>query len=320
MAPSHFVDIHPHIISADESRYPRSPLFGVQSEWSRERPITIDQYVAAMDAAGVQQAAIVQASTCYGYDNSYLTDAIAKYPGRLTAVGSVNLVEPDAPATIQRWMARGLTGLRLFTGGSTKSFDTSALDDPRSFAAWELCAEAGIPICLQTDPTGLAQVAGLASDALRHLRCGLEGGQGCCPQREEKLGKAEKYANQVIEMMKTAPKPNPQITDEQWTEAKKDTAAEAYNAIGVANLTRKKYDAAAAAFKSAVDANSRPEPAYMVRLASALQSGGKNDEAIALCDKVTAIPDAHPQIKQVAGQIRAAAVKAGGKAPGGEAK
>ena len=162
MTPSHVVDIHPHIISADESRYPRSPLFGVQSEWSRERPITIDQYVAAMDAAGVHQAAIVQASTCYGYDNSYLTDAISKYPGRLTAVGSVNLADADAPATIQGWMQRGLTGLRLFTGGSTKSFDTSALDDPRSFPAWELCAEAGIPICLQTDPTGLAQVAGLA--------------------------------------------------------------------------------------------------------------------------------------------------------------
>ena len=91
--------------------------------------------------------------------------------------------------------------------------------------------------------------------------------------REEKLGKAEKYANQVIDMMKTAPKPNPQITDEQWAESKKDTTAEAYNAIGLANLTRKKYDAAAAAFKSAVDANSRPEPAYMVRLASALQAG-----------------------------------------------
>ena len=162
MAPSHVVDIHPHIISADESRYPRSPLFGVQSEWSRERPISIDQYIAAMDAAGVQQAAIVQASTCYGHDNSYLTDAISTYPGRLTAVGSVNLVEPDAPAKIRNWMQRGLTGLRLFTGGSTKSFDTSALDDPRSFPAWELCAEAAVPICLQTDPTGLAQVAGLA--------------------------------------------------------------------------------------------------------------------------------------------------------------
>ena len=58
----------------------------------------------------------------------------------------------------------------------------------------------------------------------------------------------------------------------------------------------------------------------MVREASALQSAGKNDEAIALCDKVAAIPDAHPQIKSVAAAIRAAAVKAGGKAPGGEAK
>jgi len=139
--------------------------------------------------------------------------------------------------------------------------------------------------------------------------------------REEKLGKAEKYANSVIEMMKTLPKPNPQITDEQWADAKKDTTAEGYNAIGLANLVRKKYDAAAASFKSAVDANSRPEPAYMVREASALQSAGKNDEAIALCDKVTAIPDVHAQIKSVAASIRAAAVKAGGKAPGGgEAK
>jgi tetratricopeptide (TPR) repeat protein len=138
--------------------------------------------------------------------------------------------------------------------------------------------------------------------------------------REEKLGKSEKYANQVIELMKTATKPNPQIPDDQWADIKKDETAEAYNAIGVANLTRKKYDAAAASFKSAVDANSRPEPAYMVRLASALQSGGKNDEAIVWCDKVMATPEVHPQIKTVATQIRAAAVKAGGKAPGGEVK
>jgi hypothetical protein len=55
----------------------------------------------------------------------------------------------------------------------------------------------------------------------------------------------------------------------------------------------------------------------MVRLASALQSGGKHDEAILWCDKVAAIPDVHPQIKGLAAQIRAGSVKAGGKAPGG---
>jgi len=159
---SPIVDIHPHIISADQGRYPRVPLFGVQSEWSQQRPATIEQYVAAMDEAGIRQAAIVQASTCYGYDNSYLADSIAKYPDRFTAVGTVDLLAPDAPATIRKWIQRGVSGLRLFTGGSTKGFDPSSLDDRRSFPAWELCADAGVAICLQTDPTGLAQVAGLA--------------------------------------------------------------------------------------------------------------------------------------------------------------
>ncbi len=144
MAPVHLVDIHPHIISMDRVRYPQNPLFGVHSVWSQERPITFEQYVAEADAAGVRQAAIVQASTCYGYDNSYVADAVTAHPGRFTAVGSVDLVQPDAPTHIREWVTRGVTGLRLFTGGSTKAIDPSALDDPRSFPAWELCAEAGI--------------------------------------------------------------------------------------------------------------------------------------------------------------------------------
>jgi tetratricopeptide (TPR) repeat protein len=135
--------------------------------------------------------------------------------------------------------------------------------------------------------------------------------------REEKLGKSEKYAHQVIDLMKTLPKLNPGISDDDWVAIRKDLAAEAYNNIGLANLTRKNYVAAAAAFQSAVDTNSHPEPAYMVRLASALHDGGKNDEAILWCDKVLAIPDVHPQVKNVAASIRAAAVKGGGKAPGG---
>jgi len=128
--------------------------------------------------------------------------------------------------------------------------------------------------------------------------------------REEKLGKAEKYANLLIEVMKTAPKPSPQFTDEQWSDARKDTAAEGYNAIGQANLVRKKFDLAAAAFKSAVEAGSVPEPAYMVRLALALQNAGKNDEAIVWCDKAAAVPNVHPQVKAVAAQIKATATKA----------
>ena len=161
MAPQ-FIDIHPHIISDDPAHYPSNPLFGVQSGWSKDRPVTIEGLVAAMDEAGVDKAAIVQSSTCYGYDNSYLVDSIKRYPGRFTAVGSVDVLQPDAPAKVRQWVERGVSGLRLFTGGSTHDVDPSTLDDARSFPTWQLCGELGLSMCIQTDPTGLAQVAGLA--------------------------------------------------------------------------------------------------------------------------------------------------------------
>jgi L-fuconolactonase len=161
MAPR-VIDIHPHIISDDPAHYPRNPLFGVQSDWSKDRPVTLEGLIAAMDEAGVDKAAVVQSSTCYGYDNSYLVDSIKRYPGRFTAVGSVDVLQPDAPAKVRHWVERGVNGLRLFTGGSTHAFDPSTLDDPRSFPTWGLCGELGLSMCIQTDPTGLAQVAGLA--------------------------------------------------------------------------------------------------------------------------------------------------------------
>ena len=162
MTASSFIDIHPHVISDDPAKYPLAPLFGKQSGWSRDRPATIEQLETAMDEAGVDKAAIVQASTCYGFDMSYACDAAAAYPGRFTVVGSVDFLSPDAPEKIRYWMSRGLSGLRLFTGGSTAAFDPSWIDDKRSFPAWELAGELGVSICLQTDAGGLAQVAGLA--------------------------------------------------------------------------------------------------------------------------------------------------------------
>src|ERR1700759_4256610 len=113
------VDIHPHIISTDLQKYPRDPLGGNQSVWSKERPTNTEQLLAAMDAAGVAKAAIVQASTCYGFDNSYVADAVAQHPDRFTGVFSVDMLAADAPEKIRYWVARKLTGLRLFTAGST---------------------------------------------------------------------------------------------------------------------------------------------------------------------------------------------------------
>lgn len=159
---SKFVDIHPHVISDDEGAYPPAPLFGKRSDWSQERPSTVETLIASMDEAGVAKAAVVHSSTTYGFDNSYVVDACNRYADRLIAVGSVDVLAPDAVDTIRSWVDRGLKGLRVFTGGSTKEFDPSELDDPRAYAAWELLGELGLTMCIQTGPVGLAAVTALA--------------------------------------------------------------------------------------------------------------------------------------------------------------
>lgn len=156
------IDIHPHVISDDETRYPPAPLFGKRSDWSQERPCTVDTLIAAMDEADVSKAAVVHSSTTYGFDNAYVADSCAMYPARLVAVGSVDMLDEAVDPIIRGWVARGLAGLRIFTGGSTKDFDPSELDNPKAFRAWSVLAELGLPMCIQTGPVGLPQVSLLA--------------------------------------------------------------------------------------------------------------------------------------------------------------
>ena len=142
------VDIHPHVISPDEALYPRSPLGGVLSDWARDRPVTPAQMVEAMDEAGIARAALVQASTCYGHDNTLVADALGAYRERFAGVFSVDVLNEDAPAQICFWVSKGLSCLRIFTSGSTMA-QQDWLDDPRSFPAWACAQELGIPVCVQ---------------------------------------------------------------------------------------------------------------------------------------------------------------------------
>ncbi len=118
--------------------------------------------------------------------------------------------------------------------------------------------------------------------------------------KEEKLGRAEKLAKEAQENIKVATKFNPAITDPQWEGFKKDQMSESYQALGLIALVRKRYDEAATQFKLSVDSAATPDPATMVRLGSAYLSGGKPAEALAVFDKVLAMADLHPSIKQYA--------------------
>lgn len=132
--------------------------------------------------------------------------------------------------------------------------------------------------------------------------------------REEKLARVEKYVRTAQELIQKAPRPNPQITEEQWEAAKKDLNSQALETLALAALARKNYDDAIAKFKASIETAANQDPATFVRLGATYNKVGKYDEAIAVLDKVMNDPNAHPQIRQVAQAERARAMQAKGAA------
>jgi L-fuconolactonase len=149
------IDIHPHIVSPDTKEYPLDPLGGTQSTWSSDRPTTYQDMIRAMDDAGVDKSAIVHSSTAYGYDNSYVADAVAAVPSRFTGVYSIDVLAPDAVKTFDYWLGRGCTGMRLFTTGSTLPNQSTWFVDQKTYPFWEHAAAKNIPVCMQMKQEGL---------------------------------------------------------------------------------------------------------------------------------------------------------------------
>lgn len=57
--------------------------------------MSVEQLIAEQDRAGVRKAALVQASTCYGHDNSYVADAVNAFPGRFAGVAFLQAADRE---------------------------------------------------------------------------------------------------------------------------------------------------------------------------------------------------------------------------------
>jgi predicted TIM-barrel fold metal-dependent hydrolase len=148
------IDIHPHIVSKDTTRYPITPLGGKRSDWSADHSVDMDEFIAQMKTAGIDKAAMVHSSTTYGFNNDYVADAVAAHPELFTGVFSVNITEPDAPERMRYWYSRGMTGMRIFAKGSTIKDPWLALDAPSNTPAWECAGELGISVATNMSAEG----------------------------------------------------------------------------------------------------------------------------------------------------------------------
>ena len=127
--------------------------------------------------------------------------------------------------------------------------------------------------------------------------------------KDEKIKRGSKLANDAIAVLNTAPKPNPNLPDDQWTGIKKDFVSQAHETLGVFANVDKKYDVAIAEMKMAVDGPATPEASTMVRLANIYNNASKFDESMMMSDKVLAMAGTPDAVKKFAQNEKARAEK-----------
>ena len=100
--------------------------------WFEPVEILLDE----MERAGVNQAVLTQ---FFGvYDNSYLLEAVARFPGRFAVIAIVDHDRPDAPARVAELHNQGVEGIRFNCAWRAPE----GSEDP--LALWRRCADLGI--------------------------------------------------------------------------------------------------------------------------------------------------------------------------------
>lgn len=143
------IDTHVHVVAGDHDKYPVLPD---APDW----PVNeIEMLVRDMDAAGITKAVLVQTMFTYGFDNRYMIDCAAKYPGRFETVCVIDPVAADAPVTLTELVEKhGVRGVRLMPRGQKEGM----LWDAQTFPLWRRAGELGIPVTVAAELPHLPQM------------------------------------------------------------------------------------------------------------------------------------------------------------------
>lgn len=137
-------DSHAHLIIDDPVHYPISPAGGAPAPVDLKDPMTAERLLGQMDSNGVERAVLVQRASVYGYDNRYVCESAARYPGRFSAVAAIDAASVDAPAQVRYWAReQGAAGIRLME--PVRGADLSWLVAPE---VWRAAADLDVPVCV----------------------------------------------------------------------------------------------------------------------------------------------------------------------------
>lgn len=140
---AYVVDTNVHLLAVDSEGHPVPPPTGNTPTWWEGA--TAEQVRGHMRQAGIDHALVVATGS---YDDSYVLASAERYPDAYTAIGKLDVSEPDAATRLGQLVEQpGIGGVRFEHRGE-ESDPSNWLDDPQTRPLWEEAVRKDIRVSL----------------------------------------------------------------------------------------------------------------------------------------------------------------------------
>jgi len=144
-----YIDAHSHIWTPDTGHYPLAAGF---RRANMEPPsFTVQELLDRAKPSGVNRVVLIQMSF-YGYDNSYMLDAIKMYPGTFSGVAVIDQNAHHPETLMKELKGQGVRGFRIYP----KDVPVERwLDGEGLQAMFKSGGEQNLAMCCLIDPNAL---------------------------------------------------------------------------------------------------------------------------------------------------------------------
>jgi predicted TIM-barrel fold metal-dependent hydrolase len=159
--PRNLIDAHSHVWDKDLKRYPLA--HGQTAQDLKPLTFTPQELLATCRPQGVNRVVLIQHTIYHRFDNRYICDSIAAYPGVFSGVAVIDHLADDPAAEVLRQKAKGIRGFRIvprdWHGDQSDLPPEKWLDSDGMRTVWKTAGENGMAMCPLINPRYLGSVA-----------------------------------------------------------------------------------------------------------------------------------------------------------------
>ena len=146
-----YIDAHVHVWTPDKTPYPWDPHYTGPA--ADPVSFTPEQLLRHARPVAVARIVLVQMSF-YGFDNSYMLDAMKRYASVFSGIAVVDARAPGVRVEMLRLKGQGVRGFRITPGNDPKGW----LETPGMTAMWKCGAEQRLAMCGLFGPDAIPSV------------------------------------------------------------------------------------------------------------------------------------------------------------------